>query len=291
MASDEPKGAIESADVAEAEAEAEVVSVELPAPPGWKKKFTPKMGGTPRRTEIVFISPTGEEIKNKKQLDQYLKSYPGGPSSSEFDWGTGDTPRRSARISEKAKATETPEGEKPKKRERKSSSKKGSKEKKEDETAGAEKDAGATDEEAKDAAADVEMKETAGAEMKGTETSKEGLTETAVNETAVEQDSADKTKENDEKKTEENAKKAENSEEPSKDGSLVEEKKVEEEPADSEALPPQPESKGDTSAKEGKGEGEVSTENGGQMDNKKHDVDHKEAPLANSDDGQHPPDS
>lgn len=38
MASDEPKGAIESADVAEAEAEAEVVSVELPAPPGWKKK-------------------------------------------------------------------------------------------------------------------------------------------------------------------------------------------------------------------------------------------------------------
>ncbi|KAI0501315.1 hypothetical protein KFK09_016259 [Dendrobium nobile] len=89
----------------------EVVSVELPAPDGWRKKFTPKQGGTPKRNEIVFISPTGEEIKNRRQLDQYLRSHPGGPPSSEFDWGTGDTPRRSARISEKVK---TPEAEKPK---------------------------------------------------------------------------------------------------------------------------------------------------------------------------------
>ncbi|GMP99161.1 hypothetical protein CsSME_00046747 [Camellia sinensis var. sinensis] len=107
----------------------DVVSVDLPAPQGWKKKFTPKKGGTPRRNEIMFISPTGAEIKNKKQLDQYLKSHPGGPSASEFDWGTGDTPRRSARIGEKSKAIDTPESEPTKKVQKKSSSKKGEKEK------------------------------------------------------------------------------------------------------------------------------------------------------------------
>jgi len=55
-------------------------------------QFVPKKGGTPRRNEIVFIAPSGEEIKNKRQLDQYLKSHPGGPSASEFDWGTGTSP-------------------------------------------------------------------------------------------------------------------------------------------------------------------------------------------------------
>jgi len=49
-------------------------------------QFTPQRGG---RSEIVFVSPTGEEIKNKRQLSQYLKAHPGGPPSSEFDWGTG----------------------------------------------------------------------------------------------------------------------------------------------------------------------------------------------------------
>ncbi|KAG5523307.1 hypothetical protein RHGRI_035202 [Rhododendron griersonianum] len=100
----------------------DVVSVELPAPPSWKKLFMPKKGGTPKRNEIVFVAPTGEEINNKKQLDQYLKSHPGNPAISEFDWGTGDTPRRSGRISAKAKATPTSaENETPKKRGRKSS--------------------------------------------------------------------------------------------------------------------------------------------------------------------------
>ncbi|XP_068650551.1 methyl-CpG-binding domain-containing protein 11-like isoform X2 [Aristolochia californica] len=98
---------------------ADVVSVDLPAPAGWMKKFIPRKWGTPKRNEIVFISSTGEEIKSKRQLDQYLRSHPGGPSSSDFDWGTGDTPRRSARISEKLKASETPEHEPPKKRQRK----------------------------------------------------------------------------------------------------------------------------------------------------------------------------
>ncbi|XP_038895345.1 methyl-CpG-binding domain-containing protein 11-like [Benincasa hispida] len=106
----------------------EVVSVELPAPATWKKLFIPKKSGTPRKSEIVFIAPTGEEIGNRKLLEQYLKLHPGGPAISEFDWSTGETPRRSARISEKVKAT-PPKEEPPKKRSRKSSgSKKDSKE-------------------------------------------------------------------------------------------------------------------------------------------------------------------
>ncbi|XP_057550842.1 methyl-CpG-binding domain-containing protein 10-like [Amaranthus tricolor] len=103
----------------------EVVSVELPAPSGWKKQFFPKRGGTPRKSEILFTAPTGEEIHNQKQLQQYLKSHPGGPPASEFDWGTGETPRRSTRISEKAKAAPpTPESEPLKKKTRKSSASK-----------------------------------------------------------------------------------------------------------------------------------------------------------------------
>ncbi|KAF8393206.1 hypothetical protein HHK36_021447 [Tetracentron sinense] len=91
--------------------------------------FMPKQGGTPKKNEIIFISPTGEEINNRKQLEKYLKSHPGGPAISEFDWGTGETPRRSTRISEKAKASPPPESEPPKKRSRKSSgSKKDNKE-------------------------------------------------------------------------------------------------------------------------------------------------------------------
>ncbi|KAL4571479.1 hypothetical protein LXL04_018239 [Taraxacum kok-saghyz] len=81
----------------------EVVSLELPAPSGWKKMFVPKKAGTPKKKEIVFTAPTGEEITNRKQLEKYLKAHPGGPKTSDFDWGTGETPRRSSRISEKVK--------------------------------------------------------------------------------------------------------------------------------------------------------------------------------------------
>ncbi|GMH11146.1 hypothetical protein Nepgr_012987 [Nepenthes gracilis] len=120
--------ATEQADTGEMEKQQQkagddVVSIDLPAPQGWTKKFIPRKGRTPRRNEIIFISPTGEEIKNKRQLDQYLKSHPGGPSSSEFEWGTGDNPRRSARLSGKSKATYTPESGSSQKRQRKSSSK------------------------------------------------------------------------------------------------------------------------------------------------------------------------
>ncbi|XP_057472369.1 methyl-CpG-binding domain-containing protein 11-like [Actinidia eriantha] len=98
----------------------DVVSVELPAPLAWKKLFMLKKGSTPRKNEIVFVAPTGEEINNRKQLEQYLKSHPGNPAVSEFDWGTGDTPRRSARISEKVKATPpSVDSEQSKKRSRK----------------------------------------------------------------------------------------------------------------------------------------------------------------------------
>ncbi|KAK6912216.1 Methyl-CpG DNA binding [Dillenia turbinata] len=106
----------------------EVVSVELPAPPSWKKLFVPKSVGSPRKSEIIFVAPTGEEITNRRQLDQYLKSHPGNPAASEFDWSTGETPRRSARISERVKATPPPEAEPPRKRRRSSLSRKGKKE-------------------------------------------------------------------------------------------------------------------------------------------------------------------
>ncbi|CAN6886485.1 unnamed protein product [Brassica oleracea] len=93
--------------------EDEIVSVELPAPSSWKKLFFPNKV----KTEIVFVSPTGEEFSNRKQLEQYLKSHPGSPAIAEFDWTTSGTPRRrSARISEKTKSTPSPDKEPPKKR-------------------------------------------------------------------------------------------------------------------------------------------------------------------------------
>lgn len=103
----------------------EPVSFELPAPSGWTKKFFPKKSGTPKKNEIVFTSPTGEEIRTKRHLEKYLKTN-GGPNISEFDWGTGETPRRSSRIVEKVKAAPPaePKSDPPKKRSRKSSASK-----------------------------------------------------------------------------------------------------------------------------------------------------------------------
>ncbi|CAI9100810.1 OLC1v1037988C1 [Oldenlandia corymbosa var. corymbosa] len=99
----------------------DVVCLELPAPSGWTKKLILQKGGTPKKNEIIFTAPTGDEITTRKQLDLYLKSHPGGPRISEFDWGTGETPRRSTRISERVKAAPPPESESPKKKPRKSS--------------------------------------------------------------------------------------------------------------------------------------------------------------------------
>lgn len=59
----------------------EVISVELPGPSSWKKMYVFKSLGTPKKNEIVFIAPTGEEINDRKQLQQNLKSHPGNPCS------------------------------------------------------------------------------------------------------------------------------------------------------------------------------------------------------------------
>ncbi|KAJ8768096.1 hypothetical protein K2173_021036 [Erythroxylum novogranatense] len=112
---------VKMASSVEASAKEEAFSVDLSAPPGWKKKFLPSKGGACKKSDVVFTSPTGEEITTRRQLDQYLKAHSGGPAASEFDWGTGETPRRSARISEKLKSTPPPENERLKKRSRKSS--------------------------------------------------------------------------------------------------------------------------------------------------------------------------
>lgn len=75
---------------------------DFPAPAGWQKKIaSTKSGGTPRRGAVYFIAPDGEEIKSKRSLEGYLKSHPGCPSVTEFDWSTGETPRRSSRLSTK----------------------------------------------------------------------------------------------------------------------------------------------------------------------------------------------
>ncbi|KAM3380659.1 methyl-CpG-binding domain-containing protein 11 [Capsicum galapagoense] len=82
----------------------QVLPVELPAPPSWKKLAMPKKRVRAKKNEIVFVAPTGEEIRNRRQLEKYLKTHDGSPGISEFDWTTGEAPRRSARISEKVKA-------------------------------------------------------------------------------------------------------------------------------------------------------------------------------------------
>lgn len=72
-------------------------------------KFYPERAGSaPRMPKIVFVGPNDEEIRTRKQLEKYLKAHPGNPDISEFDWTNGEPPRRSPRISQKAKAMTTP---------------------------------------------------------------------------------------------------------------------------------------------------------------------------------------
>ncbi|KAL2643065.1 hypothetical protein R1flu_010652 [Riccia fluitans] len=100
-----------------------VLSEELSgsAPGGWTKKLMPRKVGTPKRKDVVFISPEGEEFKTKKQLDKYLKTHPGGPPSADFDWSTGETPRRSARLNSKGRlSSDSTEAEPVSKRSRRS---------------------------------------------------------------------------------------------------------------------------------------------------------------------------
>ncbi|CAN6282092.1 unnamed protein product [Urochloa humidicola] len=191
---------------------------ELPAPSGWTKKLAPIRGG---KFEVIFVSPTGEEIKSKRQLTQYLKAHPGGPASSEFDWGTSDTPRRSARLSEKVKATESPESEKTPKRGR-SSSKRGKKEKKEDADA---VDANETVDRGTLEGTDVEMKDAENPEEE-------------KKEEAPSADATEKTEGGEEKKEE--APGADGREQPNNVADPESENKSDVKPAESEVAPPAP---------------------------------------------------
>nr|CAB3493870.1 unnamed protein product [Digitaria exilis] len=171
---------------------------ELPAPSGWTKKLAPIRGG---KFEVIFVSPTGEEIKSKRQLTQYLKAHPGGPASSEFDWGTSDTPRRSARLSEKVKPTESPEGEKTPKRGR-SSSKRSKKEKTDEADA---VDPNETVDRGTLEGTDVEMKDAENAKEKKEEAPTDAAEKTVVGEEKKEEaptDAAEKTVVGEEKKEE-----------------------------------------------------------------------------------------
>lgn len=138
-------------------------------------QYYPKSTGTPRKNEIVFIAPTGEEFSNKKQLEQYLKAHAGSPASSEFDWGTGETPRRSARISGKVKATPpSKESLTPTKRRRSSSAKKDK-----------ELEAGKQDDGAKEGPEDMKVDENQDAETKE-KTGEEQPQETVLEEAKAE---------------------------------------------------------------------------------------------------------
>nr|PNR40658.1 hypothetical protein PHYPA_018061 [Physcomitrium patens] len=44
---------------------------------GWKRKVSGKKGGTPKKKDVTFVAPDGEKVKNKRQLDKYLKAHPG----------------------------------------------------------------------------------------------------------------------------------------------------------------------------------------------------------------------
>lgn len=76
---------------------------------GWKRKQAVKKGGTPRKKDVIFVAPDGEEIKTKRQLEKYLKAHSGTLSVSDFEWGVTATDavtptesrRRSARLSSK----------------------------------------------------------------------------------------------------------------------------------------------------------------------------------------------
>lgn len=165
MASSAEEVQVSSPAPVEAEhASADVNVVELPAPEGWTKKLFPKKKGTPKRDDVVYYAPTGEEIKSRAQLDRYLKSHPGGPAVSEFNWSSGVTPRRSSRLSEKVQGeAETPESESKKKPNRSRKSDAGSednkraKKKRKSEASSAEKE-GSKEEEMQDADREEDLK-------------------------------------------------------------------------------------------------------------------------------------
>ncbi|CAH8360307.1 unnamed protein product, partial [Eruca vesicaria subsp. sativa] len=84
--------------------------------------YQTKTGSATKIQKVMFEAPTGEKIKSPKQLEKYLKAHPGNPDITDFDWSNGETPRRSARISQKMKATTpTPDDKEPPVKKRRSS--------------------------------------------------------------------------------------------------------------------------------------------------------------------------
>ena len=44
-----------------------------------------KKGEISRKKDVIFVALDGEEVKNKRQLDKYIKSHPGMAIASDFD--------------------------------------------------------------------------------------------------------------------------------------------------------------------------------------------------------------
>jgi len=52
-------------------------------------QFFTKKSGILKRKDVSFLAPDGEELRNKRQLDKYLKNHPGSLMASDFDWISG----------------------------------------------------------------------------------------------------------------------------------------------------------------------------------------------------------
>ncbi|KAI5074325.1 hypothetical protein GOP47_0010286 [Adiantum capillus-veneris] len=72
---------------------------DTPAPSGWRRKLVRCIGKgmIPIRTDVIFITPSGEEFKSRVQLQRYLKANKGGPNLSEFIWIVDGMQQRSTR--------------------------------------------------------------------------------------------------------------------------------------------------------------------------------------------------
>ena len=51
-----------------------------------------KKGEISRKKDVIFVALDGEEVKNKRQLDKYIKSHPGTAIASDFDWSVPGLP-------------------------------------------------------------------------------------------------------------------------------------------------------------------------------------------------------
>ncbi|KAI5076091.1 hypothetical protein GOP47_0008156 [Adiantum capillus-veneris] len=72
---------------------------DTPTPSGWRRKLVPRIGKSmvPIRTDVIFVTPSGEEFNSRAQLQRYLKANKGSPSLSEFIWIVDGISQRSTR--------------------------------------------------------------------------------------------------------------------------------------------------------------------------------------------------